>query len=189
MALPHINVPPIQTKYKILLGTGLLLLILFSYYDHAYKPHAEAIAELRDEIALLDDTLTVIKTVDYPGSTKENEILGKISRKIERIKEAIREREDTLPRKTDFSRILEQITQMAYDAGFTIKLIEPRDFTITDQYQKMSLTMEIEARYGQFVIFLEKLSVLSLVPERVAISVANRPALAVKLDLAILAQE
>jgi len=85
MEMPKINLPPIQTKYKIVIAIGIIAMLLSFYYDHAYKPHADKIAELENSLLGLDDTIKIIKTLEYPKISNDKRILSKIEAKKKKI--------------------------------------------------------------------------------------------------------
>jgi Tfp pilus assembly protein PilO len=188
MDLPKINLPPIKTKYKIIAALGLAALLCGSYYDHAYKPHARTISALKQDMVSLNDTITIIRNLEYSSAKNDWEILQKIEAKKNNTLSEIIAEESKIPRRADFSKILETITQQAYESGFEIKGIEPKDFTQKEAYQSMSLHMEISARYANLLLFLNQLKTLSICPEYIQINTTERPNLSIQLNLSILAQ-
>ncbi len=187
MALPKINLPPIDLKYKIAGILGLLAMIFGFYYDHAYKPNAKKIEAVKQEMLTLDDTLKVIRNVGYPGAKNDEAILEQINLKKKSLQEQIKEKEKELPRKKDMSKILQKITDIAYHSGFDIKSLEPKDFANKDNYQSMTLTMEMNTKYANIVNFIDKISQLSIYPEYIEMTASKkRPLLIIKFNLSIL---
>ncbi len=186
MEMPKINLPPIQTKYKIAAVLGIVAIILGFYYDHAYKPHADKIAELQDNLQGLDDTIKIIKTIEYPKISNDKKILDKIEAKKKKIIKDLNDRENNLPRKAEYSSMLEKITRLAYKSGFDIKSLEPQDFTTKNGYHSMSLSMDINCRYVNLLDFLQELQPYPIYLEKIRISVRERPFLKINLNLFIL---
>ncbi len=189
MEMPKINLPQIQTKYKIAAALGIIAMLLGFYYDHAYKPHAEKIAELEESLLGLDDTIKIIKTVEYPKISDDKKILERIETKKRKIIKDLNKREKKLPRKADYSGMLEKITRLAYKSGFDIKSLEPKDFTDRNGYQSMSLTMDISSRYSNLLDFLQELQPYPIYLENISISIRKRPLLKINLNLYILFKE
>jgi len=188
MELPTIHLPPIQTKYKVIAIAGISALLFGLYFDHAYKPHAEKITELENELLALKDTIQIIRTIEYPKATNDAMILKEIERKKNDITSVIVNAEKLLPSKNNFSTILEKITYLAYESGFDIKAFEPKDLTKKNDYHSMSINMEIEARFINLLNFLEQLKTLPIYLESIQINTAERPNLAIRLNLSILAK-
>jgi Tfp pilus assembly protein PilO len=188
MDMPSINLPQIDKKYKILAILGITSLLLGYYYDHAYKPHAEKIEELRSEILTLDDTLQVVKTLEYPNLKTNKAILQKVESKSKRMLAEIDKYEKKLASKNQFSKILEQITVMSYESGFDIKALEPKQFTLKQDYNSMLLNIEVNSRFEYLLDFLEKLKSLPILPESIYIDILQRPDLSIRLNVAILAR-
>ena len=186
MEMPKINLPPIQTKYKIAAAIGIISILLGFYYDHAYKPHAEKIAELKESLMGLDDTINIIKTVEYPKVSTDKRILESIVAKKEKIVRDLNVRESKLPRKAEYSGMLEKITRLAYKSGFNIKSLDPKDFTMKDGYPSMSLSMDISARYKNLLNFLQELQLYPIYLESIDISLRERPLLKINLSFYIL---
>lgn len=186
--MPAINLPNIQTKYKIIAVIGIVALCLGYYYDHAYKPHAKIIAGLESELLTLEDTLKIIKTLEYPDLKTDQAILNKIQTKKNSILSQIDGYESKLANKNQFSKILEQIAQLSYDAGFDIKALEPKEFILKQDYNSMALTMEVNSRFKNLLDFFERLKELPIVPDSIFIDIRERPELAIRLNLSILAR-
>jgi Tfp pilus assembly protein PilO len=188
MEMPAINLPQIDKKYKILAVLGITALLLGYYYDHAYKPHAEKIEELKSDIQTIDDTLQVIKTLEYPNLTSNKAILTKVESKNKYIMAEIEKHEKELASKNQFSKILEQITVMSYESGFDIKALEPKEFTLKQDYNSMLLNIEVNSRFKNLLDFLEKLKTLPIFPESIFIDIRERPDLSIRLTVSILAR-
>ena len=186
MELPKINLPPIDLKYKIAGIIGIIALVLGFYYDHAYKPNAKKIEDARQEMLSLDDTLGVIRTVDYPQAKDDAAILVQIEQKKKKLQDQIKTEEAKLPAKSDMSKILQKITDIAYESGFDIKSMEPKDFASKENYQSMTLTMEMSTNYKNITEFIEKISELSVYPEYLEMTVDKRPLLTIRFNLSIL---
>lgn len=186
MELPKINLPPIQTKYKIAAALGLAVMLLGFYYDHAYKPHAAKISELEDNLAELEDTINIIKTIEYPKISDDKQILDKIEAKKRKIIKDLNSRESKLPRKAEYSSMLEKITRLAYKSGFDIKSLEPKDFTSREGYQSLSLSMDISSLYSNLLDFLKELEPYPIFLESMSITIWERPLLKINLNLYIL---
>lgn len=184
--MPKINLPPIQTKYKIAAAMGIIVMLLGFYYDHAYKPHAKKIAEFEDSLLGLEDTIKIIKTIEYPKISNDNKILEKIEAKKKKIINDLNNRENKLPRKAEYSGMLEKITRLAYRSGFDIKSLAPKDFTDRNGYQSMSLSMDISSRYSNLLAFLQELQPYPIFLESISISIRERPLLKINLNLYIL---
>lgn len=186
MELPKINLPQIQTKYKLAAAIGIILMLLGFYYDHAYKPHAKQIAEIEDRLLELQDTISIIKTIEYPKIDTESQILEKIEGKKRKIIKDLNKQESKLPRKAEYSSMLEKITRLAYKSGFDIKSLTPKDFTNREGYQCMSLSMDISSRYTNLIEFLKELEPYPIFLESLNISIRERPLLKINLNLYIL---
>ena len=186
MELPKISLPPIQTKYKIAAAIGIIGMLLGFYYDHAYKPHAAKIAELQDSLLTLDDTINVIKTIEYPKVSTDKKILENIVAKKEKIVKDLNARESKLPQKAEYSGMLEKITRLAYKSGFDIKSLDPKDFTTRNGYQSMSLSMDTSSRYENLLNFLKELQLYPIYLETISISLRERPLLKINLSFYIL---
>jgi len=188
MELPKINLPHIQTKYKIAAAIGICLLLVGAYYDHTYKPHAKKISLLEGDILGLNDTITVITNVEYPEIKTLAAILRKVEEKKSGTAAEIEHIESTMPKRTELSKILETITHLAYESGCEIKSLEPKDFTQKDAYNSMSLYLDLNAQYAQLLNFMNRLKKLLIYPESIQITTLERPRLAIKLNLSILAK-
>ncbi|MCG2712721.1 MAG: type 4a pilus biogenesis protein PilO [Candidatus Omnitrophica bacterium] len=186
MEMPKINLPAIQTKYKIAAAIGIIGMLLGFYYDHAYKPHAKKIAELNDSLKGLDDSIKIIRTIEYPKISNDKKILEKIEAKKKQIINDLNNRENKLPAKADYSGMLEKITRLAYRSGFDIKSLEPKDFTTRNGYQSLSLSMDISSRYSNLLDFLQELQPYPIYLENISISLRERPLLRINLNLFIL---
>jgi Tfp pilus assembly protein PilO len=188
MEIPKINLPQIQTKYKIMAALGIIGLLLGFYFDHAYKPHADKIKELEDGILGLDDTIKVIKNLEYPDAKNDDIILKRIDKKKKAIVHEIEQFEKKLPAKADYSKILEKITQLAYKAGFEIKTLEPREVSVTEGYTSMSLEMNITSKFINLLNFLEAIKPYPIYLKGIELNIKERPLLFIRLNLAILAK-
>ncbi len=188
MKLPKINLPNMQKKYKIMAMIGILALLLGSYYERAYKPHAKKISELKESLLSLEDTIKVIKTIEFPSVKSNQEILNKLNSKKEATLKKIELEEKSLPKTSEFSKILERITRLAYDSGFIIKSIEPKDVTKKEDYQSMALNMEVNTNFANLLDFFKKIDELPISLETIQINVLERPALSIQMKLSILAK-
>jgi Tfp pilus assembly protein PilO len=166
MELPKINLPPIQTKYKVVVAIGACVLLMGMYYDHAYKPHAKKIFGFEQDMLLLDDTIKVIRNMEYPNAKNLALVLQKIENKKNGTAAAIAVIENTMPRRAELSKILETITHLAYESGCEIKSLEPKDFTQKEAYNSMTLYLDINTRYANLLIFLESLKKYWFFPNR-----------------------
>ncbi|MFH1063204.1 MAG: type 4a pilus biogenesis protein PilO [Candidatus Omnitrophota bacterium] len=188
MDMPSIRLPNIQTKYKVIAAIGIIALVFGYYYDHAYKPHAKKIEDLQSELLTLEDTLKIIKTLEYPDVKTDQAILSKIQIKKNSFLSQIDGHESKLANKNQFSKILEQITRLSYDVGFDIKALEPKEFTLKQDYNSMYLNMEVNSRFQNLLDFLERLKELPVFPESIYIDIRERPNLGIRLNLSILAR-
>ncbi|MBU1086280.1 MAG: type 4a pilus biogenesis protein PilO [Candidatus Omnitrophica bacterium] len=188
MDMPSISLPNIQTKYKVIAIIGVIALCLGYYYDHAYKPHAQKIEGLESELLTLDDTLKIIKTLEYPDLKTDEAILSKIQAKKNFLLGDIEKYESKLANKNQFSKILEQIARLSYDVGFDIKALEPKEFTLKQDYNSMSLNMEVNSRFQNLLDFLERIKEMPIFPESIYIDIRERPNLGIRLNLSILAR-
>ncbi|MBU1043030.1 MAG: type 4a pilus biogenesis protein PilO [Candidatus Omnitrophica bacterium] len=188
MDMPAINLPNIQTKYKVIAALGIIALCLGYYYDHAYKPHAEKIEGLESELLTVEDTLKIIRTLEYSDTKTDPEILSNIKAKKNAVLMGIEKYESKLANKNQFSKILEQIALLSYDVGFDIKALEPKEFTLKQDYNSMSLNMEVNSQFQSLLDFLERLKEMPVFPESIYIEVSERPNLVIRLNLAILAR-
>jgi len=186
--MPKINLPQIQTKYKIIAVLGIVGLLIGFYFDHAYKPHADKINELKESMLGLDDTIKVIKNIEYPNIKNDDIILERIEKKKKNIEYGIKEFEKKLPTKADYSKMLEKITQLAYKAGFEIKTLEPREVSTVEGYKSMSLEMNITSKFINLLNFLEEIDSYPILLKNIDIGIKERPLLVIRLNLAILAK-
>lgn len=186
MLIPKINLPPIETKYKIIGLLGIMALIFGFYYDHFYKPHAKNVSQLESEVMTLEDTIKIIKTLEYSGVKDTSSILENIKKKKASIEKGINREENKLPQKSDFSSILEKITHLANQTGLEIKTLEPKDAAKKEQYESIPLELEINARYINLLNFLEQLKEISVYPESIQIKEKARPILTIRLNLSII---
>ena len=91
-----------------------------------------------------------------------------------------------LPKKADYSSMLEKITRLAYKSGFDIKSLEPKDFSTKNGYQSMEISMDISTRYSNLLDFLSELHPYPIYLQDINITVRERPLLKVNLNLYIL---
>ena len=188
MDMPAINLPQIKTKYKIIAIIGLIAMCLGYYYDHAYKPHAEKIEVLESGLLTLEDTLKIIRTLEYPNVKSDKAVLNKIQVRKDSVALDIEGLEAKLANKNQFSEILEQIALLSYDEGFDIKALEPKEFILKQNYNSMSLYMEVNARFQNLLDFLERIKVMPIFPDSIFIDIRERPNLDIRLNLSILAR-
>ncbi len=186
MALPKLNLPEIQTKYKVISLIGIAALLFSFYHDHLYKPHAEKISELAAEMQTLEEQIEIIRTLDCPEAKNIEGVLRKIKSDKESILSEINLKEKKLPKKSDFSLILQKVTQLAAESGTEIKVLEPQGFKHKEAYESMLLTLVINAKFINLLNFLEQISKYSVYPERIYIEVKNRPDLTIRLNLSII---
>ncbi|MBI4845771.1 MAG: type 4a pilus biogenesis protein PilO [Candidatus Omnitrophica bacterium] len=188
MNLPKIQLPPIQTKYKILALTGITFLLFGSYYDKAFKPHSQKISELKTEIITLEDTLKVIKTVDYPAAATNDEVLRQIQQNKDKVQQKIKTNEERLLPRAEFSKLLEKIAQIANDSGLDIKSFEPNDFSQNEGYQTMMIQMEVTTSFANLLKFFNKTGELPILLKDMSINAEQRPKLAIDLKILIIAK-
>ncbi|MBU4304287.1 MAG: type 4a pilus biogenesis protein PilO [Candidatus Omnitrophica bacterium] len=188
MAMPKINLPQIQTKYKIIALMGACAVLFVFYHDHAYKPHAAKIKDLRNELLSLEDTIKIVQTLEYPGLENNNLILNKIEEKKKYLAAEIKVAEGALSSQANFSKMLEKITQLANEAGIEIKALEPKDVVEKENYLSMSLIMDINGRFYNLLKFITQMKSLPIYLESLQISTLERPALTMRLQLSILAK-
>jgi len=186
MELPKIKLPEIDKRYKIIGLLGILFLCLSTYYDQAYKPHAEKASELKEELNNLDSQLQVIMTLEYPNYTNNSQILDRIETKKIQLAKNIESRENILSSKAHFSSMLEKITHLAQEAGLEVKSLDPKQFSMQGAYGTMQLQMHINSRYNNIIEFLEKIQGLPVTPESIKVYVEERPNLTVNLNLSVL---
>ncbi len=188
MDMPAINLPKIQTKYKVIAIIGLVAMCLGYYYNHAYKPHTEKIETLKSELLTLEDTLKIIRTLEYPDVKSDKIMLNKIQSKKNAVLSEIGKRESKLANKNQFSKILEQIAHLSYEEGFDIKALEPKEFILKQDYNIMSLYMEVNARFQNLIDFLERLKEMPIFLDSIFIDIRERPNLGIRLNLSIMAR-
>jgi len=183
--IPKFNLSSIQTKYKILGTIGLVALTFGFYYDNLYKPHANIVSQLNADIMNLEDTIKIVKNLEYPNIKDNHLILEKIRQCNEQTLKQISASETILPKRSDFTLILERITQIAHQLELEIKTMEPKEVVKNDVYESIPLDLEITTRFGNFLFFLEQLKNTPAYIERIQMELKDRPLLTIRLNMFI----
>ncbi|MCM8813120.1 MAG: type 4a pilus biogenesis protein PilO [Candidatus Omnitrophica bacterium] len=181
-----IKLPQLQTKYKILIAVGAAAVGISFYYDYAYKPHAQKIKEVQEQLAVLGDTLNIICTVDYPGAAPDAGLLQKIQVAQNAELQRSRQEEANLPAPADLSLLLEKVTDLAQAAQVNLKSLEPKELLQKEFYKQQPLHLELEARYVNFLNFMQLINRLPVVMEKIKIELVERPKIKVIMQLAII---
>lgn len=185
--LPKLNLPPIEMKYKIIGLIGICALVFGGYHDIIYKPRAKKLQSLRNELAPLQETMKIIKTLDYPTLKSDSEILAFISRDSKGSLDKLKQKENLIPMYVSTSEFLAAVTNKVSSSRIEIITIKPQEVTNAENYSMVPFYMELRSTYHSFFELLEKLKDLPVRYELVTITTdpKTKPALNIVFKLAV----
>jgi len=136
-------------REKILLLLICIIIPLFLHYKFYINPTLNKINSLKNEIENIEKEISFYKNV---------------SKKYEKLKKIIKEREDflneikkILPDEREIPLLLKNIAQIAKNSGLEILLFKPGKEIEKDYYEIIPLTMKIEGQYKNILVFFNRI--------------------------------
>lgn len=138
---------------KILLCSGLLLVVVGIFIWFFYLPKFEKIGELKKEYAKLEKELTTVK--------KKAGLLKRYKAEMEKAEVNFRLAKKKLPETKEIPALLDGISQSGQDAGLEFLLFQPKPEIKRDFYAEIPVAIKVVGNFHNTAIFFDKVSKLS----------------------------
>ncbi len=138
---------------RILIFSGVFVLIIAIFVYVLFKPKLEKISSLGNELDTLEKKLVVAKKnaadlETFQAKMKEAELQFKTAMKA-------------LPEKEEIPSLLTSISRSGQDVGLEFLLFEPKTEVRKDFYAEIPVAMQVKGGYHDLAMFFDKVARLS----------------------------
>ena len=138
---------------RILIFSGVFVLIIAIFIYVLFKPKLEKISSLGNELDTLEKKLVVAKKnasdlETFQAKMKEAELQFKTAMKA-------------LPEKEEIPSLLTSISRSGQDVGLEFLLFEPKTEVRKDFYAEIPVAMQVKGGYHDLAMFFDKVARLS----------------------------
>jgi type IV pilus assembly protein PilO len=138
---------------RILIFSGVFVLIIAIFVYVLYKPKLEKISSLGNELDTLEKKLVVAK--------KNAEDLETFQAKMQEAELQFKTAMKALPEKEEIPSLLTSISRSGQDVGLEFLLFEPKTEVRKDFYAEIPVAMQVKGGYHDLAIFFDKVARLS----------------------------
>ena len=138
---------------KILICSGLLIVILAVFGYFFYWPKYEKIEKLEDEYAKLEKELATVK--------KKARDLKRLKAEMEKAEADFRLARKKLPETEEIPELLASISRSGQETGLEFLLFQPKGEVKKDFYAEIPVAMKVIGSYHNNALFFDKVSKLS----------------------------
>jgi type IV pilus assembly protein PilO len=138
---------------RILIFSGVFVLIIAIFVYVLFKPKLEKISSLGNELDTLEKKLVVAK--------KNAEDLETFQAKMQEAELQFKTAMKALPEKEEIPSLLTSISRSGQDVGLEFLLFEPKTEVRKDFYAEIPVAMQVKGGYHDLAIFFDKVARLS----------------------------
>jgi type IV pilus assembly protein PilO len=138
---------------RILIFSGVFVLIIAIFVYFLYKPKLEEIRSLSKELDTLEKKLVVAK--------KNAENLETFQQKMKEAELQFKTAMKALPEKEEIPSLLTSISRSGQDVGLEFLLFEPKTEVRKEFYAEIPVAMQIKGGYHDLAMFFDKVARLS----------------------------
>jgi type IV pilus assembly protein PilO len=138
---------------KIALGFMLLAIIIGGGYFLLLSPKLAEVDGLRAKSAALQSELRQNRTIA--------QTLARFRQEAVRLRQRLEAAKERLPSEKEIPTLYRQISDLAFQAGLTVSLFQPKAPVPKDVYSEVPISVSAEAGFHQLGSFFERLSRLS----------------------------
>jgi type IV pilus assembly protein PilO len=138
---------------RILIFSGVFVLIIAIFVYVLFKPKLEKISSLGNELDNLEKKLVVAK--------KNAEDLESFQAKMQEAELQFKTAMKALPEKEEIPSLLTSISRSGQDVGLEFLLFEPKTEVRKDFYAEIPVAMQVKGGYHDLAMFFDKVARLS----------------------------
>lgn len=138
---------------RILIFSGVFVLIIAIFVYVLFKPKLEKISSLSNELDTLEKKLVVAK--------KNAEDLETFQAKMKEAELQFKTAMKALPEKEEIPSLLTSISRSGQDVGLEFLLFEPKTEVRKDFYAEIPVAMQVKGGYHDLAMFFDKVARLS----------------------------
>jgi len=138
---------------RILIFSGVFVLIIAIFVYVLFKPKLEKISSLGNELDTLEKKLVVAK--------KNAEDLETFQAKMKEAELQFKTAMKALPEKEEIPSLLTSISRSGQDVGLEFLLFEPKTEVRKDFYAEIPVAMQVKGGYHDLAMFFDKVARLS----------------------------
>jgi len=138
---------------RILIFSGVFVLIIAIFVYVLFKPKLEKISSLGNELDNLEKKLVVAK--------KNAEDLETFQAKMKEAELQFKTAMKALPEKEEIPSLLTSISRSGQDVGLEFLLFEPKTEVRKDFYAEIPVAMQVKGGYHDLAMFFDKVARLS----------------------------
>jgi type IV pilus assembly protein PilO len=138
---------------RILIFSGVFVLIIAIFVYVLFKPKLEKISSLGNELDTLEKKLVVAK--------KNAEDLETFQAKMQEAELQFKTAMKALPEKEEIPSLLTSISRSGQDVGLEFLLFEPKTEVRKDFYAEIPVAMQVKGGYHDLAMFFDKVARLS----------------------------
>ena len=138
---------------RILIFSGVFVLIIAIFVYFLFKPKLEKISSLGNELDTLEKKLVVAK--------KNAEDLESFQAKMQEAELQFKTAMKALPEKEEIPSLLTSISRSGQDVGLEFLLFEPKTEVRKDFYAEIPVAMQVKGGYHDLAMFFDKVARLS----------------------------
>jgi len=138
---------------RILIFSGVFVLIIAIFVYVLFKPKLEKISSLGNELDTLEKKLVVAK--------KNAEDLESFQAKMQEAELQFKTAMKALPEKEEIPSLLTSISRSGQDVGLEFLLFEPKTEVRKDFYAEIPVAMQVKGGYHDLAMFFDKVAHLS----------------------------
>ncbi len=138
---------------RLLLYSGIAILIVLSYAFLFYMPRSAQIAQNRERSQTLEQTKTQLQAaLKDPQKTKEE---------VEEVEGRFNQAKAQLPEQKEIPELLKQVSNLGRDSGLDVVLFRQKPEVAQDLYAEVPVEMAVRGHYHQVVLFFDKVRSLN----------------------------
>ena len=138
---------------RILIFSGVFVLIIAIFVYVLFKPKLEKISSLSNELDTLEKKLVVAK--------KNAEDLETFQERMKEAELQFKTAMKALPEKEEIPSLLTSISRSGQDVGLEFLLFEPKTEVRKDFYAEIPVAMQVKGGYHDLAFFFDKVARLS----------------------------
>ena len=138
---------------RLLLYSGVALLIVLLYAFLLYLPRSTQITQNRGRIQSLEQEKTKLQSL-----IKERE---KTTQEIEEVEGRFNQAKTQLPEQKEIPELLKQVSNLGRDSGLEVVLFRQKAEVLQDLYAEVPVEMAVRGNYHQVALFFDKVRSLN----------------------------
>ncbi len=150
MAITADDLKKLPTRYKVLIGVGVLLLLLYFYYFFFLQAALQKMTSLEEQLETLEVQIVQRQSVARQIEQHKQE--------IEELNRSLEISLAKLPEQKDIPSLLNALSDAAHTRGLDIMLFEPLAPAPREFYSEVPVRMTVHGRYHDIRSFFESVA-------------------------------